>query len=183
VEDWTQLEGSSRTSWITCARVLDPLRGRARDPGGVGCGVRSGTSAGPGLDYYVKTSFEVIHHAGLGRSRRSWAAAVTTAPRRARGRADPRHRVRLRDRARAPGLRGAGTAVPVQERPPVFVVTLGETAACPAEAPQRPEAGGGRRRHRLPGRSMKAQMRAANRSGSRVALILVKMRSPAGRSH
>ncbi len=126
-----------------------------------------------GLDYYVKTSFEITHDAlgaqstlvGGGRYD-GLVEALGGPPTPGIGFGSGIERALLVCRA-------LGVTFPLETRRRVFIVTLGDAARLP----------GLRLLHRLRqagvaadtdylGRSMKAQMRAADRVGARVALIL-----------
>jgi histidyl-tRNA synthetase len=126
-----------------------------------------------GLDYYVKTSFEITH-GGLGAQSTILGGGRYDGLVEELG-GDP-----------TPGIgfgcgiervlltcEGLGVELPVEERRPVFVVTLGDAARMPGL-----QLLNELRQHGIAaeidytGRSMKAQMRAANRANARVALIL-----------
>ena len=125
-----------------------------------------------GLDYYMRTTFELVHD-GLGAQSASAAAGATTGSRRPSGPAAARHRLGARvDRTllalRAEGARAAGRA-----RPQVFVVPLGAAAKACAVALV-----GALRRDRVAAdlaygdRGMKGAMKAADRSGAPFAVVL-----------
>ncbi|MFN3650329.1 MAG: histidine--tRNA ligase [Armatimonadota bacterium] len=126
-----------------------------------------------GLDYYVRTSFEITHD-GLGAQSTILGG----------GRYD--RLVEELGGSPTPGIgfgcgiervllacESLGVEFPVEQQRPVFVVTLGEAARLPglkllndlrqAGIPAQID---------YQGRSMKAQMRAANRANARTALIL-----------
>ncbi|HEU4754354.1 MAG TPA: histidine--tRNA ligase [Armatimonadota bacterium] len=126
-----------------------------------------------GLDYYVKTSFEITH-GGLG------AQSTVLGG----GRYDGL--VEELGGEPTPGI-GFGCGIervllicdalgirfPVEEPRPVFVVTLGEAARLPGlKLLNALRQAGVPAQIDYQGRSMKAQMRAANRAHARVALIL-----------
>jgi histidyl-tRNA synthetase len=126
-----------------------------------------------GLDYYVKTSFEVTH-GGLGAQSTligggrydGLVEELGGEPMPGIGFGCGIERVMLT-------LDALGAELPVEELRPVFVVTLGDQARLPglkllndlrqAGVPAQID---------YQGRSMKAQMRAANRARARVSLIL-----------
>jgi histidyl-tRNA synthetase len=126
-----------------------------------------------GLDYYVKTSFEITH-GGLGAQSTLLGG----------GRYDGL--VEELGGESTPGI-GFGCGIervlltaealdvrfPIEEARPVFVVTLGDAARLPGLKllNELRQAGIPAQADYL-GRSMKAQMRAANRAGARTALIL-----------
>lgn len=126
-----------------------------------------------GLDYYVKTSFEIIH-GGLGAQSTILGGGRYDGLVEELG-GDPTpgigfgcgiERVLLT-------LEALGVEAPVETRRPVFVVTLGDAARLPGlqllnELRQQGIAA----EIDYAGRSMKAQMRAANRANARIALIL-----------
>jgi histidyl-tRNA synthetase len=126
-----------------------------------------------GLDYYVKTSFEITHD-GLGaQSTVLGGGRYDGLVEELGGPATPGigfgcgiERVLLTCRA-------LGVEFPLSAAPPVFVVTLGDEARIPGLKllNELRQAGVPAQADYL-GRSMKAQMRAAHRAGARVALIL-----------
>lgn len=174
VEDWSELEplipDIDEHLCADCALHLKSVLGTLD---ALGIGFQRNKRLVRGLDYYVRTSFEVIHD--------SLGAQSTIL---GGGRYDGL--VEELGGPPTPGI-GFGSGIervlltldaleagpPACERAPVFVVSLGEAARIPAL----------RLLHDLrqagiaaladySGRSMKAAMREANRSGARVALIL-----------
>jgi histidyl-tRNA synthetase len=126
-----------------------------------------------GLDYYVKTSFEITH-GGLGAQSTILGGGrydglveeLGGAPTPGIGFGCGIERVLLTCEA-------LGVQVPVEEERPVFVVTLGEAARVPGiRLLNDLRQAGMPAQFDYQGRSMKAQMRAANRANARVALIL-----------
>lgn len=126
-----------------------------------------------GLDYYVKTSFEITH-GGLGaQSTILGGGRYDGLVEELGGESTPGigfgcgiERVLLTCEA-------LGIELPVEQRRPVFVVTLGEEARLPGlQLLNQLRQQGITAEIDYTGRSMKAQMRAANRANARIALIL-----------
>lgn len=127
-----------------------------------------------GLDYYTRTVFEMEHDAlgaqsalGAGGRYDGLAEAVgSKGPVPAVGFAAGIERLFL-------ALDAQGVALPEAPRPDAFVVALGD-AAGPASVvlAERLRESGLRVETGLGGRSMKAQMKAADRSGARFAVVL-----------
>lgn len=126
-----------------------------------------------GLDYYIHTVFEVTH-SGLGAQdalagggRYSIVPPGATKPVDGVGFAAGMERLLM-------ARQSLGVAVPPRAEADVYVVSLGETSVAPGLVLARDlrQAGLGLRvRAETAGRSMKAQMRTANRLGARLVLI------------
>ena len=97
--------------------------------------------------------------------------ALRRAGRAARWPADPGHRVRVGHRARAAGLRRRGRARGPDSALDVFVVDATDGAAA-RDLVHQLRLAGLRADRAFDGRSLKSQMKAAGRSGARVAVII-----------
>lgn len=126
-----------------------------------------------GLDYYVRTSFEVIH-GSLGAQSTVLAGGrydglveeLGGSPTPGIGFGSGIERVLLTCEA-------LGVSFPLEEPKPVFVVTLGEAARLPGlKLLNELRQAGTAAQIDYSGRSMKAQMRSANRANAGVVLIL-----------
>ena len=124
-----------------------------------------------GFDYYTRTTFEFAADGARVGPERDRRRRPLRRPRRdARRPADAGHRLRHRDRAGAARLRRRGRASPSTPPPlDAFVVDVtGGRAArdLTRRAPRRP---GSRADRAFDGRSLKAQLKLADRSGARVS--------------
>ena len=126
-----------------------------------------------GLDYYVKTSFEITHD-GLGAQSTILGGGrydglveeLGGAPTPGIGFGCGIERVLL-------ACTSLGVEFPVEQQQPVFVITLGDGARLPGlKLLNELRQAGIPAQVDYMGRSMKAQMRAANRANARTALIL-----------
>lgn len=134
-----------------------------------------------GLDYYVRTSFEIVHP-GLGAQSTVLGGGrydglveeLGGSPTPGIGFGCGIERVLL-------ACEALGVTFPIEPLRPVFVVTLGESARLPGLAllHELRQAGIAAQVDYL-GRSMKSQMRAANRANARVVLILGENEVEAG---
>ena len=173
-EDWTQLEGvvpdildylceSCGTHFARVREVLTAL----------GVEYVRNKRLVRGLDYYVKTSFEITHSDLGAQSTILGGGRYDGLVEELGGDPTPGigfgcgiERVLL-------ALENLGVELPVDTVRPVFVVTLGEAARVPGLVLlNRLRQSGVPALIDYTGRSMKAQMRAANRASARTALIL-----------
>ena len=128
-----------------------------------------------GLDYYTHTVFEIVPAQADGiAGHRPRRRALRRADRADRRPADAGHRLRHGPRAHGPPSARTG-ARPRQRHPPaeVLIAALGEGADIKASQDRRRHsaATASPPRWAFGGRSLKAQLRQANRSGARFAVI------------
>ncbi len=173
-EDWTVLEAAvPNIADHLCATCTEHMAGVRRLLDAFNMAYVLNPRLVRGLDYYVRTCFEVIHE-GVGAQSTILAGGrydglveqIGGTPTPGIGFGSGIERVLL-------VLKSLGIEAPTAPAPPVFIVTLGDVARLPGLVLlQRLRAAGIPALADYQGRSMKAQMRAANRAGARRVLIL-----------
>jgi histidyl-tRNA synthetase len=176
LEDWKALEAVVPDIMDTlCQECADHFRGLTAILEATGVSFRRQARLVRGFDYYTKTAFEITHPllgaqnslAGGGRYD-GLVEELGGEPTPGVGFGSGIERILL-----AAQELGVSASWPLETRRPVFVISLGETARAPAL-----QLLAQLRRAGIPadtdylGRSMKAQMRQANRVQARIALIL-----------